>query len=90
MNISSVKTHVTSKHSDVLQPLYVSACQALSRIGQKILDLISTIAREVEIKEEEELDLLRDMKGQKFSAEELERELQETIQRFKTLAGRET
>ena len=37
-------------------------------------DLISSIAKEVEIKEEEELDLLRDMKGQKFSAEELERD----------------
>ena len=53
-------------------------------------DLIPVIAKEVEIKEEEELDLLRDMKGQKFLAEEFERGLQETIQRFKTLAGRET
>ncbi|WP_202320706.1 hypothetical protein [Archaeoglobus neptunius] len=50
-------------------------------------DLISSIAKEVEVKEEEEIDLLRDLKGQKFSAEELERELQETIQRFKALAG---
>ncbi len=49
-------------------------------------DLISSIAKEVEVKEEEELDLLRDLKGQKFSAEELEKELQEMIQRLKALA----
>ena len=49
-------------------------------------DLISSIAKEVEVKEEEEIDLLRDLKGQKFSAEELEKELQETLQRLKALA----
>lgn len=48
-------------------------------------DLISSLAKEVEVKEEEEIDLLRDLKGQKFSAEELERELQEAIQRLKAL-----
>ena len=50
-------------------------------------DLISSIAKVVEVKEEEEFDLLRDLKGKKFSAEELERELHETIQRLKALAG---
>ena len=50
-------------------------------------DLISSIAKEVEIKEEEELDLLRDMKGQKFSAEELKKELEEALQRLKALQG---
>lgn len=50
-------------------------------------DLISSLAKEVETKEEEEIDLLRDLKGHKFSAEELEKELQETIQRLKALAG---
>ncbi|KUJ94028.1 MAG: hypothetical protein XD40_0740 [Archaeoglobus fulgidus] len=50
-------------------------------------DLISSLAKEVETKEEEEIDLLRDLKGQKFSAEELEAELQEMIQRLKVLSG---
>lgn len=50
-------------------------------------DLISSLAKEVETKEEEEIDLLRDLKGQKFSAEEIESELQEMIQRLKVLLG---
>lgn len=50
-------------------------------------DLISSIAKEVEVKEEEEVDLLRDLKGQKIAAEELEKELQETIQKLKAIAG---
>ncbi len=50
-------------------------------------DLISSLAKEVEVKEEEEIDLLRDLKGKKFSAEELETELRETLQRLKGLAG---
>lgn len=50
-------------------------------------DLISDIAKVIEVKEEEEVDLLRDLKGQKFSAEELEKELQETIRRLKALSG---
>ena len=50
-------------------------------------DLISSIAKEVEVKEEEEIDLLRDLKGQKFSAEELEAELEEILQKLKALAG---
>lgn len=50
-------------------------------------DLISSLAKEVEVKEEEEIDLLRDLKGKKFPAEELETELREVLQRLKGLAG---
>ncbi len=50
-------------------------------------ELISALAKEVETKEEEEIDLLRDLKGQKFSAEELESELQEILMRLKALSG---
>jgi len=50
-------------------------------------DLIASIAKEVEVREEEEIDLLRDLKGQKFSAEELEKELKEAIQRLKATYG---
>jgi len=48
-------------------------------------DLISSLEKEIETKEEEEIDLLRDLKGKKFSAEELEKELSETLQRLRSL-----
>jgi len=48
-------------------------------------DLISSLAKEIETKEEEEIDLLRDLKGKKFPAEELEKELAETLQRLRSL-----
>lgn len=50
-------------------------------------DLISSIAREVQVKEEKEIDLLRDLKGQKFTAEELERELKEVLRVLRTVSG---
>jgi hypothetical protein len=46
---------------------------------------LEDIAREVEMKEEEQLDLLRDLKGQKFVLEELEAELKEILERAKRL-----
>lgn len=48
-------------------------------------DLISSLVKEIETKEEEEIDLLRDLKGKKFPAEELEKELAETLQRLRSL-----
>ncbi len=48
-------------------------------------ELIASLAKEVETKEEEEIDLLRDLKGQKFDVEELESELKEVLQRLKAL-----
>ncbi len=47
--------------------------------------LLEDLAREVEKKEEEQLDLLRDLKGQKFVLEELEAELKEILERAKRL-----
>ncbi|MEM1576973.1 MAG: hypothetical protein QXU31_06440 [Archaeoglobaceae archaeon] len=47
--------------------------------------LLEDIAKEVEQKKEEQLDLLRDLKGQKFSVEELEMELKEVLERAKRL-----
>lgn len=47
--------------------------------------LLEDIAKEVERKEEEELDLLRELKGQKFQLDELEAELKEIIERAKRL-----
>lgn len=47
--------------------------------------LLEDIAKEVEQKKEEHLDLLRDLKGQKFSVEELETELKEVLERAKRL-----
>lgn len=47
--------------------------------------LLEDIAKEVEQKKEERLDLLRDLKGQKFSVEELETELKEVLERAKRL-----
>ncbi|MDK2875874.1 MAG: hypothetical protein PWQ22_284 [Archaeoglobaceae archaeon] len=49
--------------------------------------LIEDIAKEVERKEEEEIDLLKDLKGQKFLVEELERELKEALEKTKRLRG---
>ena len=46
-------------------------------------DLIAEIAKEVEVKEEEELDLLRDLKGQKFDIDELQSELENVLVRLK-------
>jgi hypothetical protein len=46
-------------------------------------DLISSLAKEVEVKEEEEIDLLRDLKGQKFDINELEQELKEVVSKLK-------
>lgn len=48
--------------------------------------LLEDIAKEVEKKEEEEVDLLRDLKGQKFSVKELEKELSEILSVAKRLA----
>ena len=47
--------------------------------------LLEDLARELEKKEEEQLDLLRDLKGQKFVLEELEAELKEILERAKRL-----
>jgi len=49
-------------------------------------DLIASIAKEVEVKEEEEVDLLRDLKGQNFDVNELENELNEALRRLKSLS----
>ncbi|MDI3488026.1 MAG: hypothetical protein PWR26_743 [Methanosarcinales archaeon] len=49
-------------------------------------DLIASIAKEVEVKEEEEIDLLRDLKGQNFDVNELENELNEALRRLKSLS----
>uniref|UniRef100_A0A7C4WL32 Uncharacterized protein n=1 Tax=Geoglobus ahangari TaxID=113653 RepID=A0A7C4WL32_9EURY len=48
-------------------------------------NLILSLAKEIETKEKEEIDLLRNLKGKKFSAEELEKELLETLERLKRL-----
>lgn len=48
--------------------------------------LIEDIAKEVEKREEKEIDLLRDLKGQKFSVKELERELSEILSIAKRMA----
>lgn len=47
--------------------------------------LLEDLAKEVEHKEEEHFDLLRDLKGQKFQVEELEMELREILERAKRL-----
>lgn len=47
--------------------------------------LLEDIAKEVEQKEEEKLDLLRDLKGKKFAVEELEAELKEILERANRL-----
>ncbi len=49
-------------------------------------ELIASIAKEVETKEEEEIDLLRDLKGQEFDVHELERELSEVLQKLKVMS----
>ncbi len=48
-------------------------------------ELIASIAKEVETKEEEEIDLLRDLKGQEFDVHELERELSEVLQKLRAM-----
>jgi len=50
-------------------------------------ELLSSIVKDIDKKEEEEVDLLRELKGQKFSAEELESELREVLAKFKALSG---
>jgi len=68
--------------------------QADQREGETKVDfeesdkLLEDIAKEVERKEEEQLDLLRDLKGQKFTTEELESELREMLDRAKKLASK--
>ncbi len=50
-------------------------------------DLISSLEKEIEVEEREEIDLLRDLKGQKFEIQELESEILEilqTIKKYKT------
>jgi hypothetical protein len=47
--------------------------------------LLEDLAKEVERREEEHFDLLRDLKGQKFSVEELESELKEVLERARKL-----
>ncbi|MDI9610100.1 MAG: hypothetical protein QXQ38_04515 [Archaeoglobaceae archaeon] len=47
--------------------------------------LLEDIAKEVDQKKEEELDLLRDLKGQKFEIGELEAELKDVLERAKRL-----
>ncbi len=46
--------------------------------------LIASIAKEVEM-DEEEIDLLRDLKGQEFDIHELKRELGEILQKLKDI-----
>lgn len=48
--------------------------------------LLEDVAREVEKREEEKIDLLRDLKGQKFNVKELEKELSEILRVAKRLA----
>lgn len=48
-------------------------------------NLLEEIAKEVEDKEKEEIDLLRDLKGQKFVLEELESELREVLEKARRL-----
>ncbi|MCS7130152.1 MAG: hypothetical protein NZ872_01895 [Archaeoglobaceae archaeon] len=47
--------------------------------------LLEDLAKEVEKKKEEKLDLLRELKGQKFEVGELEYELKEVLERVKRL-----
>lgn len=47
--------------------------------------LLEDLAKEVEKKREEKLDLLRELKGQKFEVGELEYELKELLERVKRL-----
>uniref|UniRef100_A0A7J2TLM1 Uncharacterized protein n=1 Tax=Archaeoglobus fulgidus TaxID=2234 RepID=A0A7J2TLM1_ARCFL len=47
--------------------------------------LLEDLAKEVEKREEEQIDLLRELKGQKFEIKELEKELSEVLERMKRL-----
>ncbi|ADB58431.1 hypothetical protein [Archaeoglobus profundus] len=51
-------------------------------------DLIESLAKEVAVEEEEEIDLLRDLKGQKFDVNELQSELVEVLERLKSIKKR--
>ncbi len=46
-------------------------------------DLVSKIVKVAETEEEEEVDLLRDLKGQKFSVEELEKDLNSVLNKLR-------
>ncbi len=46
-------------------------------------DLIKTIAKEAKIEQEEEVDLLRDLKGKDIDVEDLKKELEEVVERLR-------
>ncbi len=46
-------------------------------------DLIKTIAKEAKIEQEEEVDLLRDLKGKDINVEDLKKELEEVVERLR-------
>jgi len=48
-------------------------------------DLIKTIAKEAKIEQEEEIDLLRDLKDKEINVEELEKELEGIIEKLRKL-----
>lgn len=50
-------------------------------------ELISSIVKEIQIQEEVEIDLLRDLRGQKFDINELEEELRDVLQKIKSGRG---
>jgi len=51
-------------------------------------DLIESLAKEVTVDEEEEIDLLRDLKGQKFDINELQMELIEVLEKLKSIKNK--
>lgn len=51
-------------------------------------DLIESLTKEVAVEEEEEIDLLRDLKGQKFDVNELQSELMEVLERLRNIKNK--